>query len=33
MQINSEAKDRNRMCLNSRDVDVCKTDKIKLDME
>lgn len=33
MQINSEAKDRNRMFMNSRDVDVCKTDKIKLDME
>lgn len=33
MQINSEGNDRNRMFMNSRDVDVCKTDKIKLDME
>ena len=33
MQINSEAKDRNRMFMNSRDVDVYKMDEIGIDME
>lgn len=33
MQINSEGNDRNRMFMNSRDVDVCKTDEIWIGME
>lgn len=33
MQINSEGNDRNRMFMNSREVDVCKTDEIWIDME